>query len=262
MNKADMKYFKDLKGRFVSNVLMSRYTTMKTGGPGVLYHPSSVSDLASFLRISKLRGISCLAIGKGSNIIICDNGANTVFVKLSDLSFKKIDVRENRIICGAGVLLNKLCFVAEKSSLTGLEFLFGIPGTVGGALVQNAGAHGGVISDIVEEMRALDSTGAEKVLRKKDIIFSYRNSSLEKAFIVEAVLKLTKGVVSKINKRTDDYMRKRLQTQDYISPSAGCIFKNPQNCGKSAGMMIEACGFKGKQVGGAAVSTKHANFIV
>lgn len=262
MNKTDIKYFKDLNGKFVFDALMSCYTTMRTGGPGVLYYPSSVSDLASFMRISNARGISYLIIGKGSNIIINDNGVKSIFVKLSAPSFKKIRVCGDRVFCGAGVLLENFCSVAERNSLAGAEFLFGIPGTVGGALAQNAGAYGSSISDIVEEIRILNNNGEEEVLKREDILFSYRNSSLRKTVVVETIFKLTKGIISVIKEKRSDYMRERLRTQDYVSHSAGCVFKNPQNCEKSAGMMIEACGFKDRQLGGAAVSVKHANFII
>jgi len=167
-------------------------------------------------------------------------------------------------------MLNELCSFAERHSLTGCEFLVGIPGTIGGSAVQNAGAFGKSISGIIREISCVDGKGNLRKIGRDKIGFGYRETKLGNAIVVGATLRFIKGDKKAIRNRIKENIAKRLATQDYSAPSAGCIFKNPLPDKKitpegrtlSAGELIDRCGLKGFSVGGAAVSQKHANFII
>jgi UDP-N-acetylmuramate dehydrogenase len=179
---------------------------------------------------------------------------------LSSPFFQQIFFMRNIVSAGSGLLLSRLVSQACLRGLSGIEFLAGIPGTLGGALVMNAGAWGGNIGELVQDIRVMDYKGRFKVLSQKDAEFSYRESALGKYIILAARLKLRCARRAAVRKRIEENLSRRRQTQDTSLPSAGCIFKNP--AGESAGKLIELCGLKGKAVGGARVSLKHANFIL
>jgi UDP-N-acetylmuramate dehydrogenase len=174
--------------------------------------------------------------------------------------FKSISYRGNAIEAGSGLMLGQLILAAKNRGLSGLEFLAGIPGTLGGALVMNAGAWGRSISEIVEKVRVMDYNGTIKILERKEIKFAYRRSSLARYIILSARLKLAKKSKKEIAESIKQFLQCRRNTQDVSSPNAGCVFKNP--AGKSAGKLIDLCGLKGKRIGGACVSQRHANFIL
>ncbi|MFH1868655.1 MAG: UDP-N-acetylmuramate dehydrogenase [Candidatus Omnitrophota bacterium] len=255
--------FKKLGGRLSLDVPMSRHTTMRVGGPAMaLYEPQSVNDLIEVLRLCRHGDVSMQVIGSGSNIIVDDAGTKKILVKLTSPFFKKAERSDTELACGGGVLLNNLCAMAESSSLTGCEFLIGIPGTVGGAIFQNAGAYGRSMSDIIKYVKVIDSAGRQRVLDRKEAGFGYRSSRLKDFIIIGAAFCLQKSSMNYIKDKISRYMEERLMLQDYTAPSAGCIFKNPDNMDLSAGEMIDRCGLKGKRIGGAYVSGRHANFIV
>jgi UDP-N-acetylmuramate dehydrogenase len=252
-----------LKGRFTPNALIKSYTTIRIGGAAVgLYIPEGMEDLQRFYSLCKKFRISLLPIGGGSNIIVTDKGLNNIFLKLSSPCFKKISIAGNSIYCGAGVTLNKLCSFAEMHSLSGVEFLTGIPATVGGAVFRNAGAHSKDISCILKEIEYLDCLGNKIKLNRKEIDFRYRQSGLKNIIILSACFRLKKSQKSLIRGNVNKYLRFRLSSQDYTAPSAGCVFKNPDNAGMGAGEMLDRCGLKGKRIGNAQISKKHANFIL
>ena len=199
-------------------------------------------------------------LGAGSNILVSDKGVNAVLVRMVAPHFRNLSVKDNCFIAGAGCLLNRLILEATDKGYSGLEFLTGIPGSVGGALAMNAGAWGREIGDFLDTAIVMDRNGKIRELRKKDISFKYRDSSLARYFILKASFRLTKGSKKDISGCIRGYLLKRKGSQDLSVPSAGCVFKNPP--GSSAGKLIEHCGLKGRKIGGASVSLKHANFII
>jgi len=258
-----LKELKTLRGRLFFNTPMSRHTTIGAGGPApAFYHPESLSDLTTCIKLCSKKGISLLVIGNGSNIIVADKGINGIVVKLSSPFFKGIGVCGRDVTCGGGLALSRLCHFAEENLLGGSEFLVGIPGTVGGAIIQNAGAYGISISDIIKDVRCLDRTGRVRILKRNQFRFGYRKSNLDGSIIIGATFKLVSRNKRVIRRKVDSYIERRLMNQDYTARSAGCIFKNPERSNLSAAELIDRSGLKEKAIGGAAVSKRHANFII
>lgn len=256
-----MNWWKRLKGKVKRAEPLGKYTTFKIGGPAkYLVEPKDTDDLKLLLFYVKRYNLPLLVIGAGSNIIINDKGVEAVVLRLSSPFFKKTSFHNNRVCVGSGRRLNRLLIVSQERGLSGLEFLVGIPGTIGGALVMNAGAGGRNISDLVEKVTIMDYNNKIKTLNKNEIKFGYRTSNLSRYIILSAQLKLKKADKEEIKKRINRYLNYRKKTQDLSRPSAGCIFKNPK--GIAAGMLIDLCGLKGKRIGGACISKKHANFIL
>ncbi len=256
-----MNWLRVLKGRIRPREKMNKHTTFKIGGPARFFiEPKDIEELKMLLKCIKRYNIPFLVIGRGSNILVGDKGVDTVVLKLSSPVFRKISLNNNHLKVGCAATLNQVISVAQKKGLGGLEFLAGIPGTLGGALVMNAGAWSKNIGELIEEVRVMDGNGRIKKLSKEQIKFAYRKSNLEKYIILSAILKLVKTDKSKIKEKVSGYLEKRKSTQDLSRPSAGCIFKNPK--GISAGRLIDLCNLKGTGIGGARISLKHANFIL
>jgi len=200
-----------------------------------------------------------MLLGKGTNTLVSDKGFDGVVVLTENLN--RIFVRENRILCESGAKISALVKTAVRNSLGGIEFLAGIPGTVGGALISNAGLKNTWISQIVGEVYVLSPDNFEiKNIGKEEASFGYRKSGLEKFFIYRAVLILNKSEKGEIKKNVRSNMEKRIAKQPIESCSAGSVFKNPE--GAFAGELIEKAGLKGYCAGGAKISTKHSNFII
>ena len=256
-----MNWQKNLKGRINSREPLSKYTTFKIGGPARFFaRPKNIEDLKLLLKQAKSDKIPILVIGAGSNILASDKGVKAVVVKLDALCFTQIASRGLSIEAGSGVLLSRLIRFAANKGLGGAEFLAGIPGTVGGAVVMNAGASGKDIFGLIYSVTLVDCQGRIKILPRKKIKFAYRRSGLEKFVVLSARLRLKKENKSGINRAIKECLSYRRDSQDYSFPNAGCVFKNP--AGQSAGRLIDLCGLKGKVFGGAMVSLKHANFIL
>ncbi len=238
-------------------------TTMRVGGAARVYaEPASIADLQTVLRECAGRGLKVFVLGRGSNVIVPDTGVNGVVITLVHPSWAAFEVRpEGRVWAGAGLRLKNLCGLAAKEGLAGFEFLEGIPATVGGALRMNAGAMGGWIFDVVEEVRFMQLDGEVKVVAKSAMHVGYRHcTELQEAIALGALLKpVSRGDAAEIRRQMDAFAAKRHESQPR-EPSAGCIFKNPP--GDSAGRLIDQCGLKGARVGGAEISRVHANFIV
>jgi UDP-N-acetylmuramate--alanine ligase len=238
-------------------------TTMRVGGAACVYaEPASVADLQALLRGAKREGVEVFILGRGSNLIVPDEGVEGLVISLAHEAWARFEPRgEGRVWAGAGLRLKNLCGLAARAGLVGFEFLEGIPGSVGGALRMNAGAMGGWMFDVVEEVQLMSLDGDVLTLAKAAMHVDYRHcAELHHAIALGALLRPASNADAEaIKRQMDAYARKRHESQPR-EPSAGCIFKNPP--GTSAGRLIDECGLKGERVGDAEVSAVHANFIV
>lgn len=256
-----MNWWKDLKIKIKCREPMKDHTTFKIGGQAEYFvEPKDAQELKLLLNSAKKANLPILIIGAGSNILINDKGLKAIVLCLNSPVFKKISFHKNYVYAASGVSLSQVLRLTQRRDLSGLEFLAGIPGTVGGALAMNAGIPGENIGDLVEDVEVMDYSGNIKSLNKTKIKFSYRKSSLAKYIILGARLKLFKQDKCKVKGEIKRYLGYRSSTQDYLFPSAGCIFRNPR--GNQAARLIDLCGLKGRRIGDACISRKHANFIL
>ncbi len=256
-----MNLQKGLKINLKRAVRLKGYTTFKIGGPAdYLAWPKDRDELKILIKAAKRYKIPILVIGAGSNILADDKRVPALVVSLSRPCFKKLCVKNSSLYAGSSVMLSQLINISQKYGLSGLENLAGIPGTVGGVLLMNAGAWGRDIGNVTEEVEVMDSSGRIKFLKKSAIKFAYRKSGLRKYIILGARFNLTRASPGEIKDKIRLYIKRRRDTQDLTRPSAGCIFKNP--AGENAGKLIDGCGLKERRIGGAIVSAKHANFIL
>ncbi|MBS4203389.1 UDP-N-acetylmuramate dehydrogenase [Lederbergia citrea] len=240
---------------------LSKHTFIKTGGIGdVFINPSEVNQLCEIVRYAFVNEIPLTVLGKGTNVIIRDSGIRGIVVSLE--KFNEISVKGNEIRVGSGANIIEVSRVALQHQLSGLEFACGIPGTVGGALIMNAGAYGGEISNVLTSAKVITQSGEFLTLSEKEFQFGYRSSvfAKEKFIIVEALFLLEKGDPTLIKGKMDEntFLRESKQPLEY--PSCGSVFKRPPN--NFAGKLIQDSGLQGVRIGGAEVSTKHAGFIV
>lgn len=259
----NIKEIKQLKvGEVLENINLKQYTTYKAGGIGrVLVIPNSIDNLIKLLNYVKEKNLKHKILGFGSNLIFTNDVYDGVLIKLDKFNDVKID--GTKIVVGAGYSLIKLSLLAAKNDLAGLEFASGIPGTVGGAVFMNAGAYKSDMGYIVTEIKVLTPDLEVKTMYNNELDFHYRTSFLQKNreyICLEATLGLYKGKKEAIMNVIRDRKLRRLESQPLEYPSAGSVFRNPE--GDFAGRLIEEAGYKGRQVGGAMVSTKHANFII
>jgi UDP-N-acetylenolpyruvoylglucosamine reductase len=236
-------------------------TTMRVGGPAdALVEPASEADLSNVLGFCAQYRVPVFVLGRGSNLLVRDGGFRGVVLCLSRPHFNRIEVTGRQLRCGAGARLKAVSVEAKRNNLTGLEFLEGIPGSVGGGLRMNAGAMSGAMFDVVESVRLMDFSGAVEERTAAQMAPLYRSCELLKTRIaLGAVLVGQPGVRERIEERMNEFSRKRWSSQP-AAPSAGCIFKNPVTV--PAGRLIDELGLKGTRVGGATVSLEHGNFIV
>lgn len=270
---------KIIKGRVILNEPLSRHTTFKIGGRADCWvEPRDAQDLRRALLFAQKNRQPVFVIGKGSNLLVKDKGLRGMTVSLTQPCFKKIEFVDDGMRVGAGLSLAALINLAQREGLSGCEFLSGIPGTVGGAVFMNAGVRAdglGVnryrcVGDIVEEVRAMRYDGSEAVLRKKDLKFSYRSSSLSDFIITAVRLRFRLKKSEEIRRTIERLWQCKKLRQEFSRPSAGCVFRNPQSHARdslkqpivSAGQLIDLCGLKGLSCGKAMVSRTHANFIV
>jgi UDP-N-acetylenolpyruvoylglucosamine reductase len=240
---------------------LAKHTTLRVGGPADVYvEPASEQDLAAVLAYCHERSRPFFILGRGSNLLVKDGGFRGVVICLAHAHFSRIEVTGERLDCGAGARLKGVAAEARAKGLAGLEFMEGIPGTVGGALRMNAGAMGGAIFDVVESVRLMSLDGMVKERPARELAAAYRSCpTLTTHIALSAVLRGQPGPREAITQRMNNYSRKRWQSQP-AAPSAGCMFKNPTSI--SAGKLIDELGLKGMRVGGALVSAEHGNFIV
>jgi len=241
---------------------MQKHTTFHIGGAAdSLILPSDENDLRRIIEVTGGNRVPLYVIGSGSNLLVSDEGIEGVVIKMAGC-FTKVSICEGKITVGAGYNLSRLAKQTTNVGLGGLEFATGIPGTVGGAVVMNAGAKGMAVGDLVANVRIMDLGGEIRELTKRELNFCYRNSELQKgnAIVLEVEMELTQGNAQEIKKKAWQYLKERHRKLPLAYPSAGSIFKNPEN--DFAGRLIEACGCKGMRIGDAEVSKLHANFIV
>ena len=252
-----------LESTLARNEPLGPKTTLRVGGAARLYgEPASEGDLRTLLVEANRAAVPVLILGRGSNLIIPDEGVDGLVIRLAHRSWSSFEVlADGRVRVGAGLRLKNLCGLASSAALAGFEFLEGIPATVGGALRMNAGAMGGWIFDIVDEVRLMSMEGAVTTLPRAAMQVDYRNcAQLHGAIALGAVLRPSSAAdAASVERQIDVYRQKRHETQPR-EPSAGCMFKNPP--GASAGRLIEESGLKGSRVGDAEVSRVHANFVV
>lgn len=242
---------------------MSKHTTFKIGGEASLVvYPESREQISRLVKTARDENIRLLPMGNGSNMLVSDDGIDACVMILDDhySEIKLID--EETIYADSGALLIRLCRFAYEHGLTGLEFAYGIPGSCGGGAFMNAGAYGGDMKDVLYRCDHIDKDGNEGFLENSDLKLSYRHSAYYEndCIITGLYLKLKKGSKDEIKAKMDDLMNRRKTKQPLEFASAGSTFKRPQ--GYFAGALIEQCGLKGKNVGDAQVSEKHAGFVI
>ena len=240
---------------------LAKHTTMRVGGPAQVYvEPASEQDLAAVLACCQEHSWPLFVLGRGSNLLVKDGGLRGVVICLAHAHFSRVEVAGERLTCGAGAKLKAVAVEARRNGLAGLEFLEGIPGSVGGALRMNAGAMGRAMFDVVESVRLMSFDGKAQERPARGLAATYRNCQILRTHIaLAAVFSGQSGPRELIEQRMTEYSRKRWKTQP-AALSAGCIFKNPPAI--PAGKLIDELGLKGTRVGGAVVSTEHGNFIV
>lgn len=242
---------------------MKKYTSFKCGGNArLLIIPDSSESLKEIISFCNSKSVKPLIIGNGSNLLVTDGGIDGVVIKIGSKLSKIELIDDTTIRCEAGASLKSLCMFALENSLSGLEFAYGIPGTLGGAVYMNAGAYGGEMKDVLYSCKHIDTDGVDGELSKNELDLRYRGSAYtDNGYtIVSAVLKLKNADKTEIKASMDDKLQRRKDKQPLEYPSAGSTFKRPE--GYFAGALIESCGLKGYSVGGAQVSNKHAGFVI
>ena len=249
-------------GIFLTDEPMSRHTTFRTGGPADIYiEPSGVEELKQVLDICREENVAYTIIGNGSNLLVGDGGYRGVLISFGK-PFAQVTIEGAQVRTGAGALLSAVAKQVLNASLTGFEFAAGIPGTIGGAVVMNAGAYGGELCQVLREATVLTPEGEVKTLPAEELELGYRTSCVQKNgyIVLEAVLQLQPGNADDIRAVMDALASKRREKQPLEYPSAGSTFKRPE--GHFAGKLIQDAGLRGFRVGGAQVSEKHCGFVI
>lgn len=253
---------KEQIGKLLRDVPIKKLTTYKVGGIAkALVYPKNTEKLVKLISLIKKYNIRYKVIGNGSNLLFSDKEYDGILIKLDE--FKDLEITGNRIVVGAGYPLPKLSIIAAKRSLAGLEFASGIPGTIGGAVFMNAGAYQSDMGYIVARVKVLTPDLKVIELGNRDMNFHYRTSFLKTHpdyICLEVTIILYKGQKAALEDVMRDRRERRMASQPLKYPSAGSVFRNPP--GLFAGKLIEDLGLKGKTIGGAEVSEKHANFII
>lgn len=255
-------FIQRFKGKVLFNVPMSEHTSLRIGGPAdVMAFPQDDADLKNLITFAEDKNFPYQILGNGTNLLVRDGGVRGVVINMCE-GFKEVLWQDDmRVVVGAGATLAALLNESRDRGASGLEFAVNIPGTVGGAIVMNAGAYGAEIQDVCEAIELIGRKGKLTLVKKEDAGFGYRKSALPKgAVVVRARLKFEKKAVEEIRKKIDEYRAKRRATSAIHLPNAGSIFKNPEGC--VAGRLIEEAGLKGERIGDAEVSEAHGNYIV
>ena len=250
------------KERVLFEEPMSRHTTFRIGGPAeVFLMPESYGQIQKILKLCQKEKIPFFILGNGSNLLVSDSGYRGVIIQM-DRNMGEIRLEGNEIRACAGALLSSIAAAAKKASLTGFEFAGGIPGTLGGAVMMNAGAYGGEMKDVLKEVTVMDAEGDIIVLPADKLEMGYRTSIIKTAgyLVLEAVISLEKGREEEIQAKMKELADRRVEKQPLEFPSAGSTFKRPE--GYFAGKLIMDSGLGGYRIGGAQVSEKHCGFVI
>lgn len=264
MNSETRKMFCDLLGedRVFTEEAMSQHTTFKIGGPADYFlMPDKGEDVGRVIKICKEKEIPYFILGNGSNLLVGDGGYRGAVIQIYR-NMSSVTVEENEITAQAGALLSAVAAAAKNASLTGFEFAGGIPGTIGGAVVMNAGAYGGEMKDVLTEVTVMNAEGDIFTLPTEELELGYRTSIIKTAgyIVLEAKIRLKEGDPEVIRETMKDLTIRRTTKQPLEYPSAGSTFKRPE--GYFAGKLIMDSGLAGYQVGGAQVSEKHCGFVI
>lgn len=251
-----------VKGTFLRNEPMAKHTSYGIGGPAQAYiTPADENDLKQILIFAKDKGINTFFAGSGSNLLVADEGFEGIVITLGK-SFTKLGIDGKKMEAQVGVMLGKIVKETIKRNLTGMESMIGVPGTLGGALIMNAGAFGGEISNCLDIIKVMLINGETKIYQKDDIVFSYRNSTFPKdEILLSATFTLNEKPANEIQYDRAKASKGRKDTQPLRFRSAGSVFKNPKP-DLAAGYLIDQAGLKGSRIGDAEISKKHANFFI
>ena len=256
-----MTIFKGLETIVQKDFPLGPMTTFGVGGKARYFvRPRTEDQLRETIERCGKKKLDIHAIGRGSNVLVRDEGVKGAVIQLDPKAFGRITIEEDLLRAGAAAPLPKVVAEAARHSLSGVECLVGVPGTAGGGVRMNAGGTYGDIGQTVERIKVMDAHGETFYREREDLAFGYRTSNVSARFILEVELRLLPDSVSAINKRMKKIWIAKKNSQPMSAATAGCAFKNPR--GLAAGLLIEQAGLKGTAVGGAAVSRKHANFIV
>ncbi len=250
------------EAKVLANEPMASHTTFRIGGAADYFvMPETTEELADVLKICKEDGVPYFILGNGSNLLVGDKGFRGVVIQLYK-NFDGLQIEGTTVTAKAGAMLIRVAKEAGKAGLSGLEFASGIPGTIGGAMVMNAGAYGGEMKDVVTAVTVLTKDGAIKTLTGEEMNFRYRGSVVEDEgyIVLEAVMELKEGCLEEIQARIEELSVQRKTKQPIEYPSAGSTFKRPE--GYFAGKLIQDAGLRGYRVGGAQVSEKHCGFVI
>lgn len=240
---------------------MAKHTTFRIGGLAELYAEPNIRQVCEVIAYAKQAGVPVTILGNGSNVLVADEGIAGLVLSFGKAA-SKIEVRGKVLHAEAGALLSQVAHAAAKKALSGLEFAAGIPGTIGGALLMNAGAYGGEMKNVVTSAQLLLSNGTIATWSKEQLDLSYRHSRMmeEQAVILSVEMELSPGSEQEIYEKMEDFRQKRIEKQPLEYPSAGSTFKRPPE--NFAGKLIMEAGLAGFQVGDAAVSEKHCGFVI
>lgn len=261
LNKSLIDILPQVRGKYLKNVNLSKHTWFGVGGPAeVMYIPEDEADLSYFLK-NKPYNLPVSIIGGGSNLLVRDGGVPGVVIKLDSPFFKKINLSEDQITCGAGVKNIELKKIMLENKIGGLEFLCSIPGVVGGSVKTNAGCFGSSVKNVIIEARIIDGLGEIKTVPVEDLMLSYRSSFFPDDWIILAItFKTFADTYENIKTKLDEQKAYRMKNQPYNEKTAGSTFKNPE--GLRAWELIKKAGCADLQIGGAKVSEKHSNFLI
>ena len=256
-----------IKGKLKQGEALSAHTSFRIGGPAALWaEPKDTKELKKIILFAKKNRIPTFVMGGGTNVLAGDRGFRGIVIHLGALFFKKLKISGTTARVGAGYATAGLVRLCCIKGLSGMESLVGIPGTIGGAVYMNAGGWSSPlfknIGDYVTSLKVMDRDGNIKILKKEEIGFGYRRSSLSSCIIIEAALKFGKEDSLALTSRCSKFLKMKKGKQVLDMPSAGCVFKNPKDSQFTTGQMIDMLGLKGRRIGGAEVSQKHANFII
>ncbi len=250
-----------IRGTVTFDAPLRDLTTLRIGGPAdALVVPEDVEDVSRLVAQAHMAQVPLFVLG-GTNVLICDGGIRGIVVSISKLTTMFVEEDQATVVFAeAGVRMPTLLGFVGSQSLSGLEWAAGIPGTVGGAVVMNAGTHLGEMKDCLKAVQLVNAEGCVEVLPASSLEFSYRHAVVPEGIVVGAWLQLTRSAQAKVESKTKSYLQYRKNTQPLAQPNAGSVFKNPAK--GSAGQLIEEAGLKGLKIGDAQISTKHGNFII